>query len=322
MSESGHDKPDQRELPRPKVTKMRWPFPLIWLAPICALAAAGYYWHLHTEERGTQISIDFKDGTGLKIGQTPVTMHGVEIGKVTQISLGDDHQKVRVQIALQRQYASIAAGGALFWIVRPDFSDWSLSGLGTVVSGAYIDAVPGVGAARLEFVGLEKPPISLGDGLILILRADRLEHLQPDSPIYYRGVQVGVVQSAHLANDATHVNINVVIWQRFARVVTKRSEFWRLSGADVKGGIFSGISAKLDSLRTLISGGIEFATPEEGATLPAQDGADFSLHEEPKKDWLTWAPIIPLPPEAVSRPDAEGDQREPNSIGSAMKSKP
>ncbi len=115
------------------------------------------------------------------------------------------------------------------------------------------------------------------------------------------------------------MNINAVIWQRFAPLVTKRSEFWSISGADVKGGIFSGISVKLDSLRTLLSGGVEFATPEVEANQPAQDGADFTLHPEPQKEWLTWAPKIPLPPEAISRPD--GPDQHGTSVSSELKGK-
>jgi paraquat-inducible protein B len=321
VNDADADQAKPRDLPRPKLARMRWPFPLIWLVPICAAAGAGYYWHLHNLERGTEITVQFKDVSGLKPTQTPVTIHGVEIGRVTSLELGEDRQRALVHIALERKYASVATEGALFWIVQPDFSNGTITGLGTIVSGPYIEAVPGVGAAESQFVGLEKQPVSLGEGLILILQADHLEHLQPDSPILYRGVQVGVVQSAHLASDAAHVNINVVIWERFARLVTKRTEFWSVSGADVRGGIFSGISVKLDSLSTLLSGGVAFATPEEDSNQPAQDGANFTLHDDPKKDWLTWAPKIPLPPEAVSRPDVSPDQHGNNSVGSALNGK-
>jgi paraquat-inducible protein B len=249
VSDAPQDKPRPKELPRPRIRKMRWPFPLIWLVPLCAAAGAGYYHHLYHEENATEITVKFKDVSGLKPTQTPVTIHGVEIGRVTSLELADDLQQPLVHIALQRKYAAVAREGALFWVVQPDFSNGTISGLSTIVSGPYIEVVPGVGAAESQFVGLERQPVSLGEGLILILHSDHLEHLQPDSPILYRGIQVGAVQDAHLAPDATHVNITVVIWEQFARLVTNKSQFWSVSGADVKGGIFSGISVKLDSLR-------------------------------------------------------------------------
>lgn len=310
-----------RELPLPRVTRMRWQFLWIWLIPICALVAAGGYVFLHYQEQGAEIAIQFDDAEGLRIGQTPLKMRGVEIGRVSNVELTADHQHAWVHVDLQRKYASIACQGALFWIVKPDFTDGMISGLGTVVSGPYIQAEPGVGERRSEFVGLKRQPPSLGDGLVIILHADRLEHLQPDSPIFYRGIQVGTVEDAHFAPDATHVNINAVIREQFARLVTPKSEFWKINGADVKGGIFSGISVKLDSFQTLLSGGIEFATPEEGADEPAQDGAQFNLHDEPKKDWLTWAPKIKLPPAAISAPAPTSSSSDTGRLGSAMSQK-
>jgi paraquat-inducible protein B len=310
--------PDLRQLPRPHVTKMRWPFPMIWLVPLCAMAIAGGYVYLHYQEHGAEITIRFDDADGLRIGQTPVNSHGVAIGKVIGLELTSDHRHVWVHVATERKYASIASEGALFWIVRPDFSDGMISGLGTVVSGPYIEVEPGVGERKSEFIGLERQPPSLGYGLIIILHADRLEHLQPDSPIYYRGIQVGVVEGAHLARDATHVDINAVIRERFVRLVTPRSEFWKLNGLDVKGGIFTGVNLKLDSLRTLLTGGIEFATPDDHANEPAADGADYTLHDEPKKEWLVWAPKIPLPPQALLDSQAPQPSTESSRLGAAV----
>ncbi len=156
--------------PRPKVSKMRWSLPLIWLVPLCAAAGAGYYLHLHHQQLGTDITVTFKNVSGVRVGQTMVTVHGVEVGKVTSLELGEDRDRVLMHIALQKRYASIASEGALFWIVQPDISGGSISGLSTIVSGPYVEAVPGVGSPASQFVGLEKQPTSLGEGLILILR--------------------------------------------------------------------------------------------------------------------------------------------------------
>lgn len=318
MNQTALDQPATAALPKPIVTKSHWPFPWIWLVPLCALGAAGYYLYQHHQEQGTQISIAFDDAAGLRAGQTPVEVRGVEIGKVADIELGPDNQQAFVHVDLQKRYASVARGGALFWIVRPDFSDGNFSGLGTVVSGPYIEATPGVGDARTQYVGLPRPPISLAEGLIVVLRADHLEHLQPDSPVYYRGIQVGVIQGLHLSPDATHVEISAVIWQRYARLVTAGTRFWSVSGADVEGGIFTGVSVKLDSLRALLTGGVAFATPEETTVTPAQDGAVYTLNDEPKKDWLGWSPKIPLPPQTSGQSDEQND-RPPTPAGVTSK---
>jgi paraquat-inducible protein B len=306
MTQSAADPIPADAPPKPIVKKMRWPVPFIWLVPLCALAAAGYYLYQHHEEQATQIILKFDSAEGLRVGQTPVTVLGVPVGKVAEIELSADQRQALVHVDLQRPYVSIARQGALFWIVRPDFSDGNLTGLGTVVSGPYIEAVPGVGEPEKEFVGLAKEPVSLGDGLIVLLHADQLQHLQPDSPVYYRGVQVGVIQGLQLSSDSTHVEIRAVIRPRYAALVTAGTKFWSVSGADIEGGIFSGISVKLDSLRALLTGGVAFATPEDHSSEPVKDGAQFTLNAEAKKDWLTWSPKISLPPE---QPDSAQNQQ-------------
>jgi hypothetical protein len=72
---------------------------------------------------------------------------------------------------------------------------------------------------------------------------------------------------------------------------------------DVKGGLFTGVQLRLDSLRSLLAGGISFATPEKMGEA-AGDGAEFALFDEPKKEWLEWSPKIALPGE-----DSSGEQK-------------
>jgi paraquat-inducible protein B len=52
---------------------------------------------------------------------------------------------------------------------------------------------------------------------------------------------------------------------------------------------------EFESLRAFITGGIEFASPP--GTARAKPGTVFFLYGEPKKEWLAWAPKIPIPPE-------------------------
>src|SRR5919204_298275 len=141
--------------------------------------------------------------------------------------------------------------GRLFWIERPQVSEGGLRGLKTVFSGPYIESVPGSGEFEREFKGLPESPVSLENGLLLRLRARKLEHLGPRSPVLYRGVQVGVVRDSRLAREANEVEVNILIWKRYAPLVRTGTRFWESSGLDVKGGIIGGIELKLESLRTL-----------------------------------------------------------------------
>jgi paraquat-inducible protein B len=68
-----------------------------------------------------------------------------------------------------------------------------------------------------------------------------------------------------------------------------------VSGLAIKGGILKGMEIEFESLRAFITGGIEFASPP--GTARAKPGTVFFLYSEPKKEWLAWAPKIPIPPE-------------------------
>lgn len=290
--------PPAPPLPRPIVRRTLLPFPLIWLVPVAAAIAVAYFIHDRHKDEGPEISITFDDATGLRPGDSPVLYRGVRVGTVTDLDFASDHRRIRATVRLRHSAADFAKSGSAFWIVRPEISVESVSGLGTVLTGPYVEARPGTGDPAPDFTALAKPLPSTDDGLTIILRTSALDRLQPDSPVYYRGVQVGSVREVRLSPDATHVDITTFIRRRYTPLVRNNSHFWTVAAADVKAGIFKGLELKLGTLRTLLSGGIAFATPDQGIGPLAHDGDAFTLHNEPEKDWLTWSPRIPLAPDA------------------------
>lgn len=299
MSDS-HDPPGAaEELPMAKVKSRKWNFPVVWVVPVVAAIVAGYLIYDRVHEYGMKITITFKNASGLKIGQTPIKYRGVLLGEVTALELGENLQHVLVKARLRRSGASVAREGSVFWIVRPEVGIGNITGLGTVITGPQIEVLPGAGKPKSEFVGLESPPVTLErKGLKIVLLTDRLGSLKFGSPVTYRGIEVGAVQDSRLGADATTVNIHVFIKQRYANLVRKGSKFWDVSGIDMKVGLFRGLEINVESLRTLMAGGIAFATPADPKDGPAKDGTVFPLHDKPKKEWLGWAPKIPIPPES------------------------
>ena len=105
-----------------------------------------------------------------------------------------------------------------------------------------------------------------------------------------------MVREVRLSDQANGIDVHVDVWKRYAPLVRGGSKFWVVSGFEAQGGIFSGVHLKLESVRRVISGGVAFATPEKDLGPPAKDGASFVLADEPSKDWLAWAPKIPIAP--------------------------
>jgi len=297
----GDDPP--RGLPMPIIEKRRWPIALIWIVPVIALIVAGYYYRERWMERGgTAITLIVNDATGLKINESPVSHRGVPIGKIFGLEISSDQKHVLIHARLGRGNEAFARKGAIFWMVRPEVSAESVSGLTTIFSGPYIEAKPGTGEVVKEFVVQSSRPVVLGEGVRFVLRAPRRQSLTPGSPVYYHGIQVGVIEDVRLSDDAASVEIPIFIRQRYAPLVRTDSVFWAVSGADIQGGLFTGVRVRVESLRSLLAGGVSFATPTRGFGPPADRGTAFELSEE-KKEWLTWSPVIAL--SSISTDDQE-----------------
>ncbi len=296
---------DLNPAPMPKIQKMRFPFPFIWIVPVLAAALAGYYIHEHHQENGLQIVIQFGDGAGIKPDETTVVYRGVTIGHVRTVELSDDHQHAVAHIQLRTSARFVTKADTLFWLVRPELSLQNISGLNTLVSGAYIDCRPGSGAEAFTFEGLNTPPPLAGTGLTIIVSADQIGALTVNSPVNYRGIQVGIVKDIRLSTTAEAANITLFIWDRYRLLVRSKSKFWTIMGADIHGSLFSGLSLKLGSVQNILTGGVSFATPEKDYGNFVVDGTSFLLHDKPDDDWLKWKAIIQLPPQEPNVGDSK-----------------
>lgn len=285
------------ELPQARVRRGRM-FRLVWVVPLAALAVAAWLVYKHVSSIGPEIRIAFNDGAGLRVGQTPLKYRGVAIGEVSDIDLSADQKQVLVKVRLTHSARPIAREGATFWIVRPQLGWGNVTGLSTVLSGPEIQVLPPTdpeAEPKRDFKGLESAPVGHETpGLKLVLRAERPSSLRANSPVYYRGVEVGVVQRIDLAPNATSADVHILVFQRFAPLVREGSAFWNASGVNLKGSIFKGVEVDFESLRALVTGGVEFASPPGSAR--AKPGTVYFLHGEPKKEWLAWAPQIKIAP--------------------------
>ena len=281
-------------LPRATVRRRRWRVPFVWIVPLVAAIVAGSLIYQRMQERGPTITIKFRDASGVKPEQTEMRYRGVPVGQVRSAEMTEDQQYVVVTVQLRHTAQSLAREGSRFWIVRPEVGFGTVRGLSTVLTGSYIQSLPGRGKAKRDFIGLESASPTMGQaGLSVTLASAQIGSVRVGSPIFYRGVEVGSITATELSRDATAAHAKAFIDQRYARLVRIGSRFWMVGGVDVDFGLFRGLQVNVDSLRSLVTGGIAFATPGEGET--ARDGTLFLLHDKPQKEWLDWRPKITLP---------------------------
>ncbi len=291
---------ERSHLPKAIIQKSRLSW-FLWLIPITAALLCVWYLCRDLIFAGPSITIYFQNAEGLQAQVSLVQYRGVKVGEVQSLTLTKDRQRVAVKAQLAKSASSLAREGSVFWIVRPEIKLGSVSGLRTIVLGNYVTVQPGQGAQTNTFVGVEHEPIEPVKSLAIELHSAKLDSLQAQSPIFYRGIQVGEVLDCRLSEDAREVVIHARIDQEYAPLVRMNSKFWNAGGISFHLGLFSGAKISAESAATLVSGGLAFATPPEPQAA-ATNGAVFLLNEKPDDAWTKWSPAIPLhfAPEAIT----------------------
>jgi paraquat-inducible protein B len=260
-------------------------FQPIWLIPIVAALIAGYLATVAISARGPTITLSFRAADGLRAGQTKVRHKAVDLGTVDTIRLSDDLSHVVVSVQMQREATARLTDKARFWVVRPRLNAGNISGLDTLVSGAYIEMDPGPANApnaqpRRDFVGLDEPPAVRSDepGTSYTLQASRIGGLTSGSPVLYRDITVGEVLGWELAPDGQSFTVSIFVRRPFDGFVHNATHFWNASGLALDLGA-NGVQMHIESLQALLSGAVAFDTAaEERGSAQSAQGASFHLY--------------------------------------------
>ncbi|WP_243371662.1 MlaD family protein [Geotalea sp. SG265] len=295
MSDSDRDRAWADQLPQARVGK-NWRTYLFWLVPLGAALLAGWFIYTEIIRSGPKLHIYFDDAAGLQQGKSQVKYRGAQIGSVKEIKLTKDHSRVEVIISLVSSAEGLAREGSRFWIVKPRVGLAQIRGLQTIVAGDYVTVEPGAGKRQTIFQGLAGPPITVteGEGAThrIVLLAEKLGSFKKNSPVLYRGVQVGQVRDFDLGPTSQAVRIALDIQREYAPLVRLNSKFWNAGGINFSIGL-SGMDISAASAQTLVTGGIAFATPDS-FQREAPGGTFFRLYDKPDPSWLAWSPTIPL----------------------------
>jgi paraquat-inducible protein B len=258
-------------------------FNWIWLVPIVAVGISLYLGVRFLSDRGPLVTITFKTGNGITPGQTQVQHKAVPLGMVETMHLSRDLSTVIVHVRMKEEGDKILTDHARFWVERPRLTPGNISGLETLVSGAYIEVDPGPpgGKPAYAFTGLEEPPGVRSDvpGTMYRLHASRLGSVGEGTPVFYRDVSVGEVLSYDLGNGLGPVDIRIFVRAPYDRFVRPQTHFWNTSGVSVNIGP-QGFHVELQSLQAVFSGGVAFKTASLLPNEPRSPaGTEFRLYD-------------------------------------------
>ncbi|EHH67116.1 PqiB family protein [Gluconobacter morbifer] len=272
MSDSRYNDGDQPASPQEAPVR-RTRFSLILLIPVLAILIAGWLAWEHFATRGPTIVISFETADGLTPGQTQVKNKAVTLGTVQDINLSDDMHHVDVTVQMNANSAHTLTDHTRFWVVRPRINGASITGLETLISGAYIalDAGSSDGHYQTRFKGLESPPGVRSDqpGSTFWLVSPSLGSLGPGSPVFFRDLAVGeVIGYTMPQGGAGPIVIQTFVKEPYDHYLRTDSRFWNVSGVQVGLGA-GGLKVQLKSLQALFSGGVAFGLPERRRTVLA-----------------------------------------------------
>jgi len=248
---------------QPEIRKGR-SFNPIWVIPILALVL-GVWMVVHTYmTEGPEISVAFETAEGLVAGKTKVKYRNVEMGVVQEVILSDDFKGVVAKIKMERQALALLRDDTRFWVVTAKIGVGNISGLDTLLSGAYIQLAPGEGKiGTRSYVALEAAPQtpSGAPGLRLKLEGDRAGSVSTGDSVVYRGYKVGRVESMEFDADRRRAMYTIFIDAPYHELIDSSVRFYNVSGVQLKASA-SGLEVVTGSMDTVLLGGVTFGTPE------------------------------------------------------------
>ena len=252
---------------------------VVWLVPVLALSVSLGVAYSNYVNQGTLIEISFENASGVTADETVIKYLDVIVGRVEKVEFAEGLTEVLVHARIDKTVAPYLDDDAQFWVVRPDVSVRGITGLDTVLGGVYIDGSWDTEAdvAQYEFVGLEDPPQTRSGqrGTVISLRARDGSALSQGAPILHKGITVGDLGTPRLSFNGKDVVVDAFVQYPYDQRITSNTRFWDTSGFSLNLGP-TGVSLDVNSIASLIEGGIAFDTVVSGGR-PVRDSQIFDL---------------------------------------------
>jgi paraquat-inducible protein B len=254
---------------------------VVWLVPIIAALVGGYVAYRAYSERGPAITIRLESAEGLEAGKTEIKYKDVAVGLVESIVLEPDLSGVVAHARMSKGAEHWLHEDTRFWVVKPRVAGGQVSGISTLLSGSYIGVDPVTeGASKREFVALKEPPLVAVKeaGRYYTLWSDRTGAVAVGAPVYFRGIAVGQVISSELDPTGDAVTTRIFVRAPYDQRVYVGSRFWNAGGFEASLSA-DGVKLEMQSVVSLLIGGIAFDAPQGASVEQAAAEKAFPLYE-------------------------------------------
>jgi len=237
----------------------------VWIIPIVTALIGAWILFYHFSHQGPEVMLTTTSAEGLEAGKTKIKSRSVDVGVVESVTLSEDLSKVLVQARLNSGMEALLREDSAFWVVKPQIGREGISGLGTLLPGAYIELQPGNKGkeGKDDFQLLDAPPLAPPDakGLRVLLDSEKSGQLNAGDPVLFRGYRVGSVETSYFDAKERVMRYQLFITAPYDQLVTSNVRFWKDSGVSFDMSA-QGMRVEMGSLTTLFSGGVSFDVPE------------------------------------------------------------
>lgn len=235
----------------------------VWIVPIVTVLIGAWILFYHFSHQGPLVTLTTQNAEGIVAGKTTIKSRSVDVGVVESVVLSDDLKQVEIVARLHDGMNKLLKQDSVFWVVKPQIGREGVSGLGTLLSGAYIELQPGSSNdSRNEFALLDSPPLAPlhAKGIRIFLDSERSGQLNAGDPVLFRGYRVGSVETSDFDPAARKMRYQLFISAPYDSLVTSNVRFWKDSGVTLNMSA-QGMRVEMGSLTTLFSGGVSFDVP-------------------------------------------------------------
>ena len=259
----------------------------IWIIPIVTLIIAIWMVYSNVIDKGIEFTLVADDAHGIIAGKTVIKSRNVDVGIIDAVTLSRDYKKVELKGRIYKDMTPLINNNSVFWLVQPQIGREGISGLGTLLSGVYIELSPGNDDKPFlnkPFQLGDSPPISsLSDlGIHIKLESEQNGVIPKGAPVMFRGFRVGHVEIADFNIQTRKMDYQLFITSPYDSLVTKNVRFWKEGGVNLSLSS-KGANLEIPSLDVIFSGGVSFDVPEGvkfGKPVTQDQLQTFYLYED------------------------------------------
>ncbi|WNO61935.1 intermembrane transport protein PqiB [Rheinheimera sp. MMS21-TC3] len=252
----------------------------IWVVPLAAILVGCWMLYNNFQQQGALLTLIAADAEGIIANKTQIKSRSVDVGQVVSVELSEDLKQVIIKARMKPAISAILNQDSQFWVVKPQVGRAGVTGLDTLLSGAYIELQPGESTVeKREYELLATPPAAPADapGIRVMLSGTDSSGLAVGDPVLYRGYEVGTVEYSEFNLSHKRTDYQLFIREPYDSLVSENVRFWLSSGFafDLTA---EGLQVDVASVTTLLSGGVSFDLMQGWpAGKVVTNGAEFQL---------------------------------------------